>query len=199
MLIGAFGGIFRKALSIFKGLLGISVFLFILQAIFIRDGQKVLLFFTDRGIITALTVVLKLMGACLPLALMLNVTRTDDLSNALVSVLHMPYKYAFTLSTSIRFIPLFASEMGAIMEAQTAGGVEFDTGNIFKKIGLVLPLCAPLLISSVRKTESTALAAEIRGFDLRTRKSGYKTYPFRLLDIFAFVISAGLITAAVIL
>lgn len=49
--------------------------------------------------------------------------------------------------------------MNAIMEAQTARGVEYDTKNPVKKLKLMLPLCVPLLISSVGKTDATALAA----------------------------------------
>ena len=65
------------------------------------------------------------------------------------------------------------------MEAQTARGVEYDTKNPIKKLKLMLPLCVQLLISSVGKTDATALAAEQRGFYLRTRASSYKRYPIK--------------------
>ncbi len=48
---------------------------------------------------------------------------------------------------------------------------------------LMLPLCVPLLVSSVGKTDATALAAEQRGFYLRTRESSYKRYPMKADDI----------------
>ena len=57
--------------------------------------------------------------------------------------LHIPYRYAFTFSTALRFVPVFSQEMNAIMEAQTARGVEYDTRNPFKKLKLMLPLCVP--------------------------------------------------------
>lgn len=80
------------------------------------------------------------------------------------------------------------------MEAQTARGVEFDTRNPFKKMRLMLPLCAPLLISSVGRADATALAAEQRGFYLRTRESAVRRYPFEARD-FA-VLALGAIIAA---
>ncbi|MBR6408321.1 MAG: energy-coupling factor transporter transmembrane protein EcfT [Clostridia bacterium] len=199
MMIGLAAGVFKKALSILKGLLKVSIFLFILQVLFVRRGTPVFWIITDEGLMLAAKVVLRLIIACIPLALMLAVTQISDLANALVQVLHLPYKYAFTLTTSIRFIPQFMEEMGDIMEAQTARGVEFDTKNGLKKIGLVLPLCVPLLISSVRRTDATAVAAEVRGFELRTTKSGFKKYPFRLIDLAAFLICAALIAGAVLL
>ena len=199
MAIGAMGGIFQRALRLLKGLSKICLFLFVLQLLFVRSGNRIFLFITDTGVSMALRVVLRLMCACIPLALMLNLTQISDLSNALVSVVHLPYKYAFTITTAIRFIPVFMEEMSGIMEAQTARGVEFDTGNFLKKIKLIVPMCAPLLISSVRKIDGTAVAAEVRGFELRTRKSGYKKYPFRGVDMLAFVFCAAIIALAVVL
>ena len=92
---------------------------------------------------------------------MLAVTKLNDLANACVEVLHIPYKYAFTFTTALRFVPVFTQEMNAIMEAQTARGVQFDTRNPFKKMSLMLPVCIPLLVTSVGKTDATALAAEL--------------------------------------
>ena len=57
----------------------------------------------------------------------------------------------------------------------------------------MLPLCVPLLISSVGKTDATALAAEQRGFYLRTRASSYKRYSIKGLDIAVLIVSIALI------
>ena len=130
---------------------------------------------------------------------MLTVTKLTDLANACVEKLHIPYRYAFTFTTALRFVPVFSQEMNAIMEAQTARGVEYDTKNPFKKLTLMLPLCVPLLISSVGKTDACALAAEQRGFYLRDRSSSYKRYPFCGIDIAALAIAAALIVAGALL
>ena len=199
LLIGFIAGIPEKTLTIFKGLLKIAVFLFVLQILLVRDGTPVFWIITDQGLLTAAKVVLRLVIVCIPLALVLAVTRVTDLTNSLVQVLHVPYKYAFTLSTAIRFIPQFLEEMSGIMEAQTARGVAFDKAKGLKKFSMILPLCAPLLISSVRKTDLTAAAAEVRGFRLRTRGSGYKQYPFTLPDLGAALICLLLLVAAILL
>ena len=85
------------------------------------------------------------------------------------------------------------------MEAQTARGVQFDTRNPFKKMSLMLPVCIPLLVTSVGKTDATALAAEQRGFYLRTRASSYKRYPLRGIDIAALALCVALIACAAVL
>ena len=116
----------------------------------------------------------------------------------MVKYLHIPYKYAFTFTSAIRFIPVFSIEMSGIIESQQARGVDFEVKNPFKKLGMILPLCFPLLISSVRKIESTAIAAELRGFYLRTPQSCVKVYKFHFKD-FAFIIIGGVLLAGGIL
>ena len=129
--------------------------------------------------------------------LILMVTKLTDLANAAVEKLHVPYRYAFTFTTALRFVPIFGQEMNAIMEAQTARGVEFDTKNPLRKLQLMLPLCVPLLVSSVGKTDATALAAEERGFYLRDRESSFKRYPFSAGDVAAMAAAAAFIALGI--
>ena len=195
-------GLLLRTLGILKGLFKMSVFLFILQLLAIRSGD---VFFsigsfgiTDVAVQKGLLLVLRLMAATLPLSVLISVTNLNDLSNTLVTVLHIPYKYAFTFTSAIRFIPVFSSEMSGIIESQKARGVDFEVKNPFKKFGMILPLCFPLLISSVRKIESTATAAELRGFYLRTRKSCTKKYPVHLSDVIFILISGAVLAAGII-
>ena len=199
VLIGVTAGVAGRTWSILRGLLKIAAFLFVLQALLSRGGTPVFWIVTDKGLLNAGKVVLRLIVVCLPVALVLAVTRISDLTNAMVQVLHVPYKYAFTLATAIRFIPQFLEEMSGIMEAQTARGVAFDQAKGLKKFSMILPLCAPLLISSVRRTDQTAVAAEVRGFTLRTRASGYKQYPFTLPDYVTAACCLLVLAAAILL
>ena len=183
LALGAYAGVVNRLFSLLKLLIPLALIMLVLQLGFI----------TDTGLITGSKACLRLLGVALPLILMLMVTKLNDLANACVEVLHVPYRYAFTFTTALRFVPVFGQEMNAIMEAQTARGVEYDTKNPIKKLKLMLPLCVPLLISSVGKTDATALAAEQRGFYLRTRASSYKRYPIKGLDIAVLIVSIALI------
>ncbi len=193
-------GIAGRAAGMLLVLVKLCAFLFIVQVLFVRDGEILFnlplgIIITDKGVWFSLMMVLRLIGSTLPLALMLSVTKMNDLSNALVSIIGIPYKYAFALTTAMRFIPVFSAEMEGIMEAQTARGVEFDTKNIFKKIMLIFPLCVPLLITSARKIEGAAISAELRGFNYRVRESSYKKYPFKVAD--SAVILLGVFLAVI--
>lgn len=197
--LGFLAGNGRNTLVLAKNLGIVSAFLFVLQLLFVRSGTPVLLFITDEGLRVAAGVVLRIMDATMPLALMLQITRFNDLTNALVSVTRLPYKYAFTITTAMRFVPVFADEMSGIMEAQTARGVEFDNKGVMAKMRLILPLCAPLIISSARKSEQIAMAAEVRGFNLRTRESAYKRYPFAGVDLGVLAVFSAVAVAGVVL
>ena len=201
--IGAQAGIFTRSVMLLKGLFKLCIIIFLLQVLFIRDGNVLVklplnILITDGGISSALMVVFRLVTATMPLALMLSITQVNDLSNVLVTKLGVPYPYAFALTTAMRFIPVFANEMTGIIEAQTSRGVQLDTGNIFKKIKLVLPLCVPLLITSVRKIEGSAIAAELRGFHLRTRDSCYKKYVVNINDICVIMFSVVIVGSAIL-
>lgn len=179
--LGYIGGIGKRTLKTLLSLCKFTSFIFILQIFFVPNGNTLLqlpfgIRVTDEGLRFSAMICMRLIGATIPLTVVLTLTRLPDLTRALVDKLHVPYKYAFSFTTAIRFIPILARDMAAVMEAQTARGVELD-GNLFKKLRLLLPLCVPLLVSSIRKIESGAVSAELRGFHLR----GAKPAPQRAL------------------
>ncbi|NLM96216.1 MAG: energy-coupling factor transporter transmembrane protein EcfT [Halanaerobiaceae bacterium] len=202
LVLAALAGILNRGMELLKNLSKFSVFIFVLQVLFVRRGEVLLempfnIIITEDGISTAIIIVLRLIGATMPLALMLSITQMNDLSNILVVKLKIPYKYAFAFTTALRFIPIFASEMSAIIEAQVSRGVQLDTKNIFKKTRLILPLCLPLLITSMKKIEGSAISAEIRGFYLRTGESCYRKYFINWNDVGVLLFAVILFISAV--
>ncbi len=193
---------FRKSVKLMLGLGSLALIVLVLQVIFVRTGtvfaQLGPLLITSDGLISGVLVVLKVVAMVLPLSIAFMVQPINSLANELVSKCHLPYKYAFTVTTAIRFIPLFMEEMSGIMEAQKARGVQFDTGNIFKKFSLMVPLTVPLLVSSVKKTDAIAIGAELRGFNLRTSASAYQQHRIGAVDIVSVVVSVALLAAAIL-
>ena len=80
---------------------------------------------------------------------------------------------------------------------ETARGVEFD-GGLVKRVRLMVPLCVPLLVSSVRKTNSSAIAAEVRGFYLRGRASAFKHYAVGGFDWVSIAFCVVLLVLAIV-
>lgn len=187
ILISATAGIGKRALHLTKKLLILGLFMFLLQLFFVRSGAPLvvignLCLITTGGLKSAFLLSFRVVATMLPLMLLFAITPMNDLCNALVKQAHVPYRYAFIVTTAFRFVPLFTTEFHDIQDAQKARGVDFDTKNIVRKIQLIAPLCVPLLVSSLKKVDSSAISAEMRGFNLRSRKSGYKEYPFAVRD-----------------
>jgi energy-coupling factor transport system permease protein len=201
--LAAAAGMFRRSLRVLASLLALAFILFFVQVLSVRQGSVVLslpagFYLTDCGVSSSLTSALRMTAALTPLALMLSVTKMSGLPNVLVKLLRVPYRYAFVLTAAIRFMPIFFEETARIMEAQTARGVEHDTGSFLKKARLMLPVCAPAFASSVRRIKAGAVSARLRGAGLRTRECVYKNYPFGAPDAAAFFFCA-LVTAAAII
>lgn len=185
-----------KAVAVFSILLAIIALLFTPQGSVLAPLPWG--YIGTESVLAAVLIVVRLVACAVPLFLVFYVTKMTDMANALVKVLHVPYKYAFTFMSTVHFIPVFMNDMAGIMEAQTARGVEFD-GGVVKRVRLMIPLCVPLLVSSVRKTNSAAIAAEVRGFNLRTRESGFKEYPFAGIDFAALAVAVVVLAAAIVL
>ena len=83
-----------------------------------------------ESLLAALIIIMRLIACAIPLFLVLYITKLGDIANACCKVLHVPYKYAFTFTSAVHFIPVFMNDMKGIMEAQTARGVEFDSDSI---------------------------------------------------------------------
>lgn len=188
-----------QTLGLVKAVALFSLVLALIALLFTPQGDALVQlpwgYIGTGSVVAAVLIVVRLVACAVPLFLVFYVTKLTDMANALVKVLHVPYKYAFTFMSTVHFIPVFMNDMSGIMEAQTARGVEFD-GGIAKKIRLMMPLCVPLLVSSVRKTNSAAIAAEVRGFNLRTRESGFKEYPFAGVDFAALAATVAITAAA---
>lgn len=194
-------GLMRQVLGLMKAVFAFSIILAVLLLLTNSSGDMLVElpwgYIGTGSVLSAASTIVRLEAAAIPLFLVFYVTKMTDLSNSFVKVLHVPYKYAFTFTSTVHFIPVFMNDMRDIMEAQTARGVEFDQGGLVRKVRLMVPLCVPLLVSSVRKTNSAAIAAEVRGFSLRTRESGYHTYPIKGIDVAALVICLALLALAI--
>ena len=192
----------KQTIGLARAVAIFSVLLAVIALLFTPQGDVLVAlpwgYIGTGSVLAAVLIIVRLVACAVPLFLVFYVTKMNDMANSLVKVLHVPYKYAFTFMSTVHFIPVFMNDMAGIMEAQTARGVEFD-GGLVKKIRLMVPLCVPLLVSSVRKTNSAAIAAEVRGFNLRTRESGYKEYPFSAIDGAAVAVAVVVLVAAVVL
>ena len=192
-----------------RPVLFIVVFTFLLNILFTRGEHPIVEWGILRiywegvrfAVFMSLRLVFLLAGTSLLTLTTSPMALTDALERLLkpLNAVHFPvHEMAMMMTIALRFIPTLLEETDKIMKAQTARGVEFD-GGVLKKVRLMMPLCVPLLVSSVRKTNSAAIAAEVRGFNLRTRESGFKEYPFAGIDFAALAVAVAIAAAAIAL
>ncbi len=117
-------GMLRPAVGLAKAVFAFSLILALVQILTTPTGAVLVAlpwgYIGTGSLLAALTTVVRLVAAAIPLFLVFYVTKMNDITNAVVKVLHVPYKYAFTFTSTIHFIPLFMNDMKGIMEAQTA-------------------------------------------------------------------------------
>ncbi|MCL2082010.1 MAG: energy-coupling factor transporter transmembrane protein EcfT [Oscillospiraceae bacterium] len=179
LLILLTSGIAHEGKSVLKLFGIISIMLLFFAVLFNREGAVFfsygIIIVAQEGVIQGLVMIFRTLGALLPISIMIMLTPANDLASACVRYLNVPYKYAFAVTATLRFIPMLTGEMEQIIKAQTARGCDLDKGGPIKKFGRVIPLTVPLLSSSVKKTEQMAISLEVRGFGAGERSSYRKT------------------------
>lgn len=97
-------------------------------------------------------------------------TRIQEIAQALVEKFHMPYEYAFMLTTALRFVPDFLSDSAITLDAQSCRGYS-NRGNAFKRLYAYLAVVKPLVMRAVAKSDTLALSMELKGFGPNTYKN----------------------------
>lgn len=90
-------------------------------------------------------------------------TKIQDISQALVEKFHMPYEYAFMLTTALRFVPDFLSDSAITLDAQSCRGYS-NRGNALKRLFAYLAVVKPLVMRAVAKSDTLALSMELKGW-----------------------------------
>lgn len=151
--------------------------------LFLTDGRILwsygFLKITYEGLNLAIFMVLRLFFLILGTSVLTLTTSPIALTDAIERLLS-PFKkigvpaheLAMMMTIALRFIPTLLDETDKIIKAQTARGVDFESGNIINRAKAMVPILIPLFISSFRRADELAVAMECRcyrGGDNRTR------------------------------
>jgi energy-coupling factor transport system permease protein len=72
--------------------------------------------------------------------------------------------FSMMTMVAIKFIPILLEETNRIIKAQSARGVDFDSGNFFRRARNLVPVLTPLFYSVFKRAEDLAIAMLARGF-----------------------------------
>jgi energy-coupling factor transport system permease protein len=159
-----------------------TVVLFLLQVIFVDNGR--ILFWlipelspgmgpfvpvTTLGVERGVVIALRFLCIITSSFLFVATIHPNDFAYALMQV-GLPYKYGFTLITTLRFLPLFGSEFNVVRRAQVARGMDtaIRPKNLMRTIKLTF---LPLLVSGMSKVDALSISMEGRGFGLHKKRT----------------------------
>jgi energy-coupling factor transport system permease protein len=100
---------------------------------------------------------------------------------------------------TMRYLPLIAQTAEKIAKAQAARGGDWEQRgfNPIRQAKRILPLIVPLIVNSLKRAETMALAMESRGFNAGETRSSYYALKFLWMDG-AFLLSTTIICALMI-
>jgi energy-coupling factor transport system permease protein len=192
LIIFLSSGIARESKPIIKVFGLICTLLLFFSVFFNRDGiilfEYGFIIIKKIGILQGLVITFRTIGALMTICIMIMLTPANDLAAAVVKHFRVPYKYAFAVTATLRFIPMLTGEMSQIIQAQISRGCDLDRGGPIKRFSKMVPLTIPLLSSSVKKTEQMAMSLEVRGFGSGQRSS-YRNISFGVRDLIILIMT----------
>ncbi len=132
--------------------------------------------FSVQGALAGLTAAARIALALAGAVLLMLSTRPDALMLALTQR-GLPHNLAYIMLSALQIFPTFQGQVDKILEAQQARGLETQV-NRWRRVRLLLPLTAPLILGSLMAVEERAMALEARGFS----RPGPKTSLLTLRD-----------------
>jgi energy-coupling factor transport system permease protein len=161
---------------------------------------------TDTGIMTAVTMIIRLIYLIIGTSLMTLTTTPNQLTDGLetslapLNKIHVPvHAIAMMMSIALRFIPILIEETDKIMKAQMARGADFEHGNLIQKAKNMVPLLVPLFVSAFRRADDLAMAMEARCYNGGEGRTKMKPLRYRKEDRLAYVLVLAFLAGVIAL
>lgn len=191
-----------------KPILLLVVFTFLLHIFMTKGGELVLdlgwLKIYEDGIRQGIFISLRFFLLILITSLLTLTTTPIEITDGLETLLNplkkvnFPvHELALMMSISLRFIPTLMQETDKIMKAQTARGVEYNSGPVKERIKAIVPLLIPLFISSFKRAEELAVAMEARGYKGGEGRTKYRQLKWGSADT-SMILFLALVTTLLI-
>jgi energy-coupling factor transport system permease protein len=151
---------------------------------------------TLDGVFFALASLMRLLSLAI-VSMCVIMTTDPGLYAPALSKIGVPYKGAFVVDLSLRYLPYYVDEFDTTMNAQMARGYKVRTrGGLFSRILNTVPLIVPVTINAMLSIYDVADAMELRGFGSKKERTWYRTVNFRPIDyVSTFSLFALLILA----
>ncbi len=179
----ALAGVFARFLSIFlRVTLPITIPMFLVHSFFFPGARTILyrlgpLSLRLEGVLFASNIISRLLTILAAYFLMILVVHPRDLMIALGERGVSP-KIGYLVLSTLQLIPYIQQTAERILDAQRSRGLSLK-GSLLKRLRSYLPLLGPVVMGSFSTLEIRAMAMEVRGFNLPTRRSYIREIPDR--------------------
>lgn len=200
------------SLSILRGLRAILVILVItsLTQLFFASGKILVsigpIDITNTGIENGIVYSLRIVLLALMVSLLTLTTAPTDLVRGFERLLkplqwlRVPTRrLAMVLMLAFRFLPVLLTRADEIVTAQVSRGADFESCNLFRRVGALFPLLLPLFVACFRDAEELSLAMACRGWRGDAPRTSYRVSRLHPSDGVALLLCAAALTVAVLL
>jgi energy-coupling factor transport system permease protein len=137
---------------------------------------------TEETLFYLVTITLKYFSM-FPIALVFVFTTHPTEFSASLNRLGVPYKIAYAVSLTLRYLPEIKKDYINIMHAQQARGIELSKkAPFFSRLKNLASILGPLIFTSLDRTEEISNAMTLRGFGRHKSRTWYSLKPLAVKD-----------------
>jgi len=112
----------------------------------------------------------------------------------------VPYKIAYSVSLTLRYIPDLQEEFFTIKMSQEARGMELSKkASLMQRIKGNLLIITPLIFSSLERIDTIATAMELRRFGKEKKRTWYSYQALKKGDYLTLLLAALFLVASLLL
>ena len=136
----------------------------------------------------------------IPLAIIFLMTTHPSQFASSLNQIGIPYKIAYSVSLTLRYIPDLQEEFYLIKMSQEARGLELSSkAKLSQRIKGNLQIIIPLIFSSLERIETIATAMELRRFGKNKKRTWYTYQAFTKLDVLVITLSLAFLLISLVL
>ncbi|MGI5849274.1 MAG: energy-coupling factor transporter transmembrane component T family protein [Christensenellales bacterium] len=183
-----------------KGLIGVVVFVALMQSIFVNEGRAIISvgsldILTTGGLLLAANTLLRI-GTVIASAAIFLLTTSRMMIQGLIQ-LKVPYEFAFMASVALRFLPVFSEAFRDTVTAIQLRGVDLKKIRFREKIKMYISIMTPVTYGAVDKAQKLSYAMELRAFRAYPKRTSRLVLKLSGMD-YAYIAVIPLLTAAVL-
>ncbi|MGT2930684.1 energy-coupling factor transporter transmembrane component T family protein, partial [Streptococcus dentasini] len=156
-------------------------------------------YLTSQELFYLLNLILKYF-CTVPLAILFLMTTHPSQFAASLNRIGVPYKIAYSVSLTLRYIPDVQEEFGMIKLSQEARGLELSQkASLVGRIKGNLQIVIPLILGSLERIDTIATAMELRRFGKYKKRTWYRAQKMTVGDWWTLLLAIILLLISFLL